>query len=167
MVVAHVSGECARSDELPERLESMAVGDIAEDYSALRAEECLVGRPGDDIRPFGQRILKVLAEQTEHMSTVVHHERPLRIVGPELGVNEFDDVPDRLDMDDHAAPEDDKVRLSLQDERLGRLDVNRVGKIPPRYEVVHCRPLGPRIMGDVVLQAPPIWALRWPPLLRS
>ena len=86
------------------------------------------------------------------MRAVVHHERSLRVVGAELRVHELDDVPDRLDVNDHAASEHDEIRPSFHDERLGRLDVDRVGEVSPGHEVVHGGPLGPRVMGDVVLE---------------
>ena len=67
-------------------------------------------------------------------------------------MDELDDFPDRLDVDDHAAPEDDEVGPALHDALPGRFHVDSVGQVLPQHEVIHGGPLGDRIVHDVVLE---------------
>ena len=71
MVVADVAWKRPALDIAPQRLERRPGRDVAQDDTALRAEECLVGRAGDDVGAFLQRLLEVPAHQAEDMRAVI------------------------------------------------------------------------------------------------
>ena len=75
MVVGDAAGEGARFDRLPEAPFEVLRLVIHADHAALRAEEGLVRRAGDDLRALLKRLLEVVADQTQHMGHVVHDGR--------------------------------------------------------------------------------------------
>ena len=130
VVVRDTARERAALNGLPQApLEVLALIIHADD-AALRAEEGLVRRAGDDLRALLEGVLEVIADKAQHMGHIVHDRR-----GDVLRIDKGADLCDRLAVQDHALAEDDELGAILVDELLRALDVDLVDVVAAYREV--------------------------------
>ena len=67
-------GKARRAQRLPELVALLGLDEAAADDAALRAEEGLVGRAGDEVGALGERLLEVRADEAEHVRHVVEDD---------------------------------------------------------------------------------------------
>ena len=147
MVVRDAAREGARFDGLPEApLEVLGLPVHADD-TALRAEEGLVGRAGDDLCALFKRLLEMIADEAEHMRHIVHDGGIDALL-----VDKLADLGDRLFVKDHGLAEDDELGLVLREQNLRLLDVDLVGVILADREVDDHLFFGDGVDGDVVVE---------------
>ena len=147
MVVGDAAGEGARFDRLPEAPFEVLRLVIHADHAALRAEEGLVRRAGDDLRALLKRLLEVVADQTQHMGHVVHDGR-----ADALLADEAYKLRDRLLIQHHGLAEDHEFRPVLRKQQLCRLRVDAVRVVGADGKVDDHLLFGDGIDGDIVVQ---------------
>ena len=147
VVVAHRAREGAALDGLPEVVLLLRLLPAPADDAALRAEERLVRRPGDEVGALAERLLEVRPDEAEHVRHVVHEH------GVDAGVvEEGPDLVHRLRVQHHALAEDDELGALLLDEVEERRHVRLVRVVGQHRDVDHGRQLGARVAGHVVAQ---------------
>ena len=147
VMVGDAAGEGARFDRLPEAPFEVLRLVIHADHAALRAEEGLVRRAGDDLRALFKRLLEVVADQAQHMGHVVHDGR-----ADALLADEAYKLRDRLLIQHHGLAEDHEFRPVLRKQQLCRLRVDAVRVVGADGEIDDHLLFGDGIDGDIVVQ---------------
>ena len=147
MVVADASRKGPVLHGLPEGVLLLLFPPVPGHDSPLGAEEGLVGGAGDQVRPFGERLLEMGSHQPQDVGHVVEDDG-LDLLLPE----ELPDLPDRFAVEDHALAEDDQLRPVFVDDPAGRLHVDLVGILRQDRKVHDGGLFRPRVDPDEIVE---------------